>query len=322
MASQFMTEVRTAIRLRHYSKRTEQTYCQWIRRYILFHNKKHPKDMNESHVEEFLSHLAQQKQVAPATQNSALNAISFMYKEVLRKELGEYNNFVRAKNKKKLPVFLSQEEIVRFFQHISEQYKLPAALMYGSGLRLMETVRLRYKDINLKKLCITVIDGKGGKDRVVTLSKKTANLLAIQMKKIEAIHLQDQSNNVPGVYIPFALERKFPKAATSLAWQYLFPSAHLSKDKRTNIVRRHHIDESSLQKAVKKAINDANINKPASCHSLRHSFATHLLERGADIRTVQEQLGHTDVKTTQIYTHVLNRGGNAVQSPMDDLINI
>jgi len=315
-----MTQIRTAIRLRHYSKRTEQSYCHWIRRFILFHNKKHPADMNEAHVEEFLTNLAINNKVSPSTQNSALNAITFMYREVLKVELGEYNNFVRAKSKKKLPVFLTHEEIIRFFRHISSPYKLPAALMYGSGLRLMETVRLRYKDIDLNKLCVTVIDGKGGKDRVVTLSKKTANQLAIQLKKVEMIHLEDRANHVPGVYLPFALERKYPNASTSLAWQYLFPSAHLSHDKRTNITRRHHIDESSVQKAVKKAVIAADINKPASCHSLRHSFATHLLERGADIRTVQEQLGHSDVKTTQIYTHVLNRGGSAVQSPMDDLM--
>ena len=322
MASEFMNQVRVAIRLRHYSKRTEESYCQWIRRYILFHNKQHPKHMNESHIEAFLSYLAIQRDVSPSTQNSALNALTFLYREVLQIELKAYNQFTRTKPKKKLPVFLTQEEIVLFFQHIKGQPKLAAALMYGSGLRLMETLRLRYKDIDLHKLCVRVIDGKGGKDRVVTLSKNTANHLAIQMEKVETLYLQDRADNVPGVYLPHALERKYPNASTSLAWQYLFPSNRLNQDRRTQIRRRHHIDETSVQKAVKRAIYEAGIQKAASCHSLRHSFATHLLERGADIRTAQEQLGHSDVKTTQIYTHVLNRGGNSVQSPLDDLSHI
>jgi integron integrase len=319
MSSPFLNSIRQAIRLRHYSKRTEQTYLYWIKKFILFHNKKHPSDMNEYHIESFLSHLAIQSHVAPSTQNTALNALSFMYREVLKKELGKYDQFVRAKPKKKLPVFLTQNEIKRLFTHLDGHHKVAASLMYGSGLRLMETVRLRVKDIDFDHSCIRVIDGKGGKDRVVTLSAISKDLLKPQLELVKALFEQDRLNNVPGVYMPYALERKYPNAGKTLGWQYLFPSLKLSKDPRSSAIRRHHIEERTVQRSVKKAAALAKISKNVSCHTLRHSFATHLLERGADIRTVQEQLGHSDVKTTQIYTHVLNRGGNAVQSPMDDL---
>ena len=319
MSSPFLNTIRQAIRLRHYSKRTESGYIYWIKRYIHFHNKRHPSEMNATHIEAFLSYLAIEQNVAPSTQNTALNALVFMYKEVLKQDLGKFDQFTRAKKAKKLPVFFTHHEINLLFKQLKNDYKLLAGLMYGSGLRLMETVRLRYKDIDLDKLCIRIHDGKGGKDRIVTLSQRLVEPLTIQMQKVDALYQQDQLNNVPGVYLPFALERKFPDAGKTLAWQYLFPSSRLSFDQRSGITRRHHIDETSVQKSVKQAIKKAKINKPASCHSLRHSFATHLLERGADIRTVQEQLGHSDVKTTQIYTHVINRGGSAVQSPLDDI---
>lgn len=322
MSSPFLNSIRQAIRLRHYSKRTEQTYIYWIRSFIHFHNKKHPSEMGEFHIEAFLSHLAIERHVAPSTQNTALNALTFMYREVLKKELGKYNQFVRAKTKKKLPVFFTHAEINLLFQHLEGYHKVACSLMYGSGLRLMETLRLRVKDIDFHHSCIRVINGKGGKDRVVTLSNTSKQLLNPQLELVKALFEQDRFNNVAGVYMPYALERKYPEAGISYGWQYVFPSMNLSKDPRSSLIRRHHIEERTVQRAVKRAIKDAKIQKQASCHSLRHSFATHLLEQGADIRTVQEQLGHSDVKTTQIYTHVLSRGGNAVQSPMDSLSKI
>ena len=317
--SPFLEQLRQAIRLKHYSIRTEQAYVGWARRYILFHHKRHPNDMSEKEVSSFLSHLAINKNVAPSTQNQALNALVFMYKHVLNQPLGNLDA-VRAKKPQKLPVVLTQSEVRQFFIALGTHHWLPIALLYGSGLRLMECVRLRVKDLDFDHCAVLVRDGKGGKDRVTTLAQEILHPLKRHLGTVKNIHQKDIGDGFGHVYLPYALSRKYPNAAQEWAWQYVFPASNRSTDPRTGIIRRHHICENSIQKAVKIAVRKAGINKPASCHTLRHSFATHLLERGMDIRTVQEQLGHKDLRTTQIYTHVIQRGGNAVLSPLSGLM--
>ncbi len=315
-SSPFLEKVRDAIRLKHYSIRTEQSYVYWIKRFILFHEKKHPETMGEGEVVQFLTHLALEQNVAPNTQSLALNALIFLYKYVLRVPLGDVTGITRAKKKQKLPVVLTQSEITRILRNLDGNYWLAACLMYGSGLRLMECVRLRVQHIDFDHCAIKVIGGKGGKDRVVTLPVDLIPHLERQLTHVKLNHEKDLIDGFGAVYLPHALARKYPSAPTQFSWQYLFPASNRSIDPRSGIERRHHMDERTLQNRVKKAIRKAGVEKPASCHTFRHSFATHLLERGMDIRTVQEQLGHNDLRTTQIYTHVLNRGGNAVLSPL------
>lgn len=318
--SPFLSRVRDAMRVRHYSIRTEDAYLGWMRRFILFHGKRHPQEMGAVEVAAFLTHLAVEGRVSAATQNQALNALVFLYDKVLEQPLGEIAGIVRAKPKRKLPVVLSPDEVRRVLRELSGTHWLIACLQYGSGLRLMESVRLRVKDLDFAYRTITVRDGKGSKDRVVTLPDELISPLRVQLRWRRVVFARDKAMGHASVYMPFALARKYPNAETEFAWQYVFPSERISEDPRSGVLRRHHIDESSVQKAVRRAVQAAGVHKPASCHTFRHSFATHLLERGADIRTVQEQLGHADVRTTQIYTHVLQRGGRAVASPLGAVI--
>lgn len=314
--SPFLESVRTAIRVRHYSIRTEEAYLMWVKRFILFHGKRHPSNMGGKEVGAFLSHLAVNQSVAAATQNQALNALVFMYDKVLEQPLGDVHGVVRAVRKPKIPVVLTTEEVARVLGRLSGTYWLVACLQYGSGLRLLESCRLRVKDLDFAHRAIVVRDGKGGKDRVVTLPDELMEPLRRHLENRRTLFEQDIAAGHGTVYLPNALERKYPNAPGEWGWQYVFPSRAISEDPRSQVKRRHHIDESTVQKAVRRAVIAAGIHKPASCHTLRHSFATHLLERGADIRTVQEQLGHSDVRTTQIYTHVLQRGGRGVMSPL------
>lgn len=323
MASPFIQAVRDHMRARHYSKRTEQTYIYWILYFIRFHNRVHPSTLGSTDIVRFLEYLAIEKHVSQSTQKTALNALIYLYKRFLKWEdfaldLGEFR---RATKPRKLPVVLSRHEVRALLDNLDAEYKTCAALMYGSGLRLMEVCRLRIKDVDIPSLSLYVHEGKGSKQRIVTLSQSCVLDLERQIQYARIKWQEDCGAPVwDGVYLPHALARKYPKAPFEFAWQYLFPAPKRSVDRReNNKVRRHHIYDQSVQRAVKKAVRAAGINKPASCHTLRHSFATHLLERGADIRTVQEQLGHSDVRTTEIYTHVLKRGGNAVLSPLTDL---
>lgn len=294
----------------------------WIRRFILFHSKRHPREMGAAEVGAFLTHLAVERRVSPNTQNQALNALVFLYGKVLGLPLGQVNGVVRPSASQKLPVVLSPEEVARVLARLSGSYWLIACLQYGSGLRLLESIRLRVKDIDFSHRAILVRDGKGAKDRVVTLADELIGPLQRHLQVRRDLFEQDRRAGYGTVYLPHALAVKYPNAAGEWAWQYVFVSSRIGRDPRTGAHRRHHLDESAVQKAVRRAVVAAGVDKPASCHSLRHSFATHLLERGADIRTVQEQLGHADVRTTQIYTHVLQRGGRAVRSPLGSVLAI
>ncbi len=312
-----LDRVRASLRLRHYSLHTERTYLQWIKRFILFHRKRHPEEMGKPEIEQFLTHLAVQRQVAASTQNQALNAIVYLYHQVLGREIGDLENVVRAKRPRRLPVVLTREAVRNLLANLQGHHWLMAQLLYGGGLRLMECVRLRVQDLDLDYRQILVRDGKGQKDRVTLLPKIVLPVLQQHLEKVRRIHRQDLHLGFGSVYLPHALDRKYPAAAKAWAWQYVFPAAKRSTDPRSGAVRRHHVGGQSLQRAVKRAIHAAGIDKQASCHTLRHSFATHLLEDGYDIRTVQELLGHKDVNTTMIYTHVLNSGARAVISPAD-----
>jgi integron integrase len=312
-----MDQVRDVLSLKHYSLRTERSYCDWIERFIRFHQLRHPKEMGEAEVSSFLTQLARDGQVAAATQNQALSALLFLYKHVLKQEIGWLDNVERVKRPARVPVVLTRDEVHKIFAHLHGMPRLMAGLLYGSGLRLMECVRLRVKDIDFGYARITVREGKGGKDRVTMLPVNLAPVLQRHLQKVKVQHEQDIDDGFGHVHLPDALTRKFPSAAREWGWQYVFPSSRISLDPRTAMRRRHHVVENVLQLALKKAVRAAGINKPASCHTLRHSFATHLLENGYDIRTVQELLGHKDVSTTMIYTHVLNRPGLGVKSPLD-----
>ncbi|MCP4595326.1 integron integrase [Neptuniibacter sp.] len=322
MSSPFMQAIREHLRARHYSKRTEQTYIYWILGYIRFHNRAHPSNLSADHIVQYLEHLAITQKVTPSTQKTALNALMYLYKRFLNwdQALLELGDFHRAKTPKKIPVVLSKEEIKSVFALLQGEYLSCENMMYGSGLRVMEVCRLRVKDIDFERLTVAVNDGKGRKNRITTLSESCVADLRRQLDICRAYFQEDnQAERWDGVYLPYALAKKYPNAPFEFSWQYLFPARQRTLDNREGKVRRHHIYDRTLQRAVKKAALEAGINKPATCHSFRHSFATHLLERGADIRTVQEQLGHSDVQTTEIYTHVLNRGGHAVKSPLEDL---
>ena len=316
-SKKLLDRVRDAIRVKHYSIRTEQAYVNWIRRFILFHDKRHPNQRGVAEIEAFLTHLAVKKNVAASTQNQALSALLFLYREVLHKELDGPIDALRAKKPKRLPTVLTKEEVQRILGHLSGDHLLMAKLLYGSGLRLMECLRLRVKDIDFAQRQIIVRDGKGEKDRVTMLPESLVAPLQAHLQSVERLHQEDLARGFGSVYLPYALERKYPNADREWIWQYVFPSQRLSVDPRSGVVRRHHLDESGLQKAVRAAAQAAGIPKKVSCHTFRHSFATHLLENHYDIRTVQELLGHKNVKTTMIYTHALNRGGLAVRSPLD-----
>jgi integron integrase len=297
--------------------RTEQAYLYWIRRFILANGKRHPRTLNGAAVEAFLTLLATRDQVAASTQNQALSALLFLYREVLAVELPWMENVVRAKRPQRLPVVLSRGEVARLLQQLSGREWLLASLLYGSGLRLMECLRLRVKDVDFERHEITVRDGKGGKDRRTMLPSALGAPLRRQREDVRVLHARDLADGFGAVWLPHALARKYPNAPHELGWQYLFPASRRGVDPRDGVERRHHLDEKVLQRAVRAAALAAGFTKPASPHSLRHSFATHLLEAGYDIRTVQELLGHKDVATTQIYTHVLNRGARGVLSPLD-----
>lgn len=309
--------LRTQIRTLHYSLRTEQTYEQWIKRFFLFHQMKSPNEMGPEFVQEYLEYLAVDRKISASTQNQALNALVFLYKNILGAPLNEMGDFTRAKRPQRLPVVLSTTETERLLAQLSDVKGLMAGLLYGSGLRLMECLRLRVLDIDFDHSQIVVRDGKGQKDRVTVLPRRYEQQLREHLKSVKEHHNKDLASGGGSVYLWPALERKYPKASKEWIWQYVFPSDQLSADPRTKKVRRHHLHESLLQKAVKDAAVKAGLTKRVSCHVLRHSFATHLLESGSDIRTVQELLGHSDVSTTMIYTHVLNRPGIGVKSPAD-----
>jgi len=316
MATKLLDQMRDIIRTKHYSYRTEETYLDWARRYILFHQKRHPTEMGATEIQVFLAHLASERRVAASTQNQALSAILFLYREVLHKEI-EPVLLSSAKRPERLPTVLTHEEVLHVINHLSGAHKLMAQLLYGSGLRLMECIRLRIKDIDFEYKTITVRDGKGEKDRVTPLPDTITADLKRQMERARIRHEQDLAEGYGEVYLPDALQRKYPNAARDLLWQYIFPAARRALDPRSGVERRHHLDETALQRTVKQATQKAGLHKRVSCHTFRHSFATHLLQNGYDIRTVQELLGHKDVRTTMIYTHVLQRGGLAVKSPLD-----
>ena len=314
-----LDRVRETLRRKHYSHRTEQAYVHWIKRFILFHNKQHPKNMGIPEIEAFLTHLAVHEHVAASTQNQALQAILFLYREVLGWEITEPIHALRARKPKRLPTILTRREVQALFSYLSSTHLLMAQLLYGSGLRLMECLRLRVKDLDFAYHTITVRDGKGEKDRITVLPESLVAPLQKHLQQVKRLHEQDLAQGYGAVYLPDALARKYPNAQREWAWQWVFPSPRLSVDPRSGLVRRHHISPSALQRAVRKAAKLAGIKKHVTPHTLRHSFATHLLEDGYDIRTVQELLGHRDVRTTMIYTHVLNRGARAVRSPLDSV---
>jgi integron integrase len=310
-------QVRDSIRRKHFSLRTEQTYVHWIKSFILYHGKRHPREMGATEVTAFLNHLARERRVASATQNQGLNAILFLYREVLASPLGWLDGIDRAKRPVRVPTVLTQEEAARLISQLEGTIWLMASLLYGAGLRLMECLRLRVKDVDFGYGQVLVRDGKGGKDRVTMLPRTVVEPLKQHLVRVKTLHQRDLAEGYGEVELPYALSRKYPNAGREWAWQYVFPSRKRSVDPRTGVIRRHHIYETVLQRAVKQAARDAGISKPVSCHTLRHSFATHLLESGYDIRTVQELLGHKELTTTMIYTHVLNKGGRGVRSPLD-----
>jgi len=318
-----LDRVRQAIQLKHYSPRTQEAYVSWIRRFILFHKTeqgvvRHPRDMGAPEIEEFLTHLAVDRNVAAATQNQALYAILFLYRNVLKKDLDTQTiDAVRAKKPQRLPVVLTQEEARRLLGILSGTHRLMAKLLYGSGLRLMECLRLRVKDLDFEQQQIVVRDGKGMQDRITLLPETLVPLLQEHLRHIQYLHAADLNKGYGHVPLPSALDRKYPHASQEWKWQYIFPAAKLAPAPHTGALCRSHADSGSLYKAIKQAAHRTGIHKLVSPHTFRHSFATHLLENGYDIRTVQELLGHKDVKTTMIYTHVLNQGPLAVKSPLD-----
>ncbi len=314
-----LDQVRGKIRLKHYSIRTEQAYLDWIKRFICHFGKRHPNEMGAREVETFLTWLAVEGRVAASTQNQAKSALLFLYREVLGADLPWLENVEQAKTPKRLPVVLTQAEVQALLSGLSGTHWLVASLLYGAGMRLMEALRLRVKDVELSRKEILIRDGKGAKDRVTMLPAALMNPLKAHLLKVKALHDQDIAEGFGEVYLPHALDKKYPSAAREWGWQYVFPSGNRTVDPRSGVVRRHHVQDQSVQRAVKQAVRDAGFVKPATPHTLRHSFATHLLQSGYDIRTVQELLGHSDVSTTMIYTHVLNRGGRGVASPLDSL---
>ena len=312
-----LDQVRHVIRRKGYSYKTEKSYVGWIKRYILYHNKRHPKDMGPQEIEQFLTHLAVDLNVAASTQNQALQAILFLYREVLRTPIDVHLNYLAAKRPRRLPVVLTREEVQLVLNAMDGVPKLVAQLLYGSGLRLIEALRLRVHDLDFSQHQIIVRDGKGFKDRVTVFPDSLIAPLQEHLERVRLTYQRDLESGYHGVSLPYALERKYPSAPRQWGWQYVFPASHLARDPRSGIFKRHHLHERVIQRAVRRAAQVAGIAKHVTPHTFRHSFATHLLEAGYDIRTVQELLGHKDVKTTMIYTHVMNKGPYAVQSPLD-----
>ncbi|WP_432467885.1 integron integrase [Agarivorans sp. Z349TD_8] len=320
MSSPFLTYISEHMRTRHYREATIKTYLLRIKRFIIFNHKRHPSELHNQQVEAFLSHMASAQHLAPKTQAIALNALVFLYQDIINHPLSLALNFQPSHQQTKLPVVLTQAEIERLLAALSPPNLLLAQLMYGSGLRKMEALRLRVKDIDFDYLGLTIWDGKGGKHRRVTLARNLLPALKQQISISEQYYLSDKTNlEYAGVYLPYSLSKKYPKAAFELSWHYLFPSSRLSYEHGARHLRRHYLDPSNISRAIKQAKHQAKISKAITCHTLRHSFATHLLQAGADIRTIQAQLGHSDIRTTQIYTHVLNMGADGVTSPLDRL---
>jgi integron integrase len=316
-APKLLDQVRLAIRTRHYSWRTERAYVAWVRRFIVFHGKRHPLTMGEREVTAFLSALAVRGRVSASTQNQALSAIVFLYRHVLKTELEWMSGIVKAKRPVRLPTVLTRDEVRAVLRELHGVPWLMASLMYGAGLRLLECAHLRVKDVDFARLEITVRDGKGRKDRMTMLPAALREPLAVHVERVRLLHQRDLRRGLGSVELPSAVERKYSRATFEWAWQWVFPATRFYRDRRSGRYRRHHLHESVVQRAMKEAVWRAGIPKHASCHTLRHSFATHLLEAGYDIRTIQELLGHSDVSTTMVYTHVLNRGGRGVRSPLD-----
>ena len=312
-----LDQVRFRIRTKHYSMSTERAYVHWIKRYILFHNRRHPKDMHKKEIESFLTYLAVNKTVSPSTQNQALSAILFLYKEILEIKLPWLNDIVRAKRKKYIPVVFTRNEVKQLLCQFDGTYWLLFSLIYGAGLRISECASLRVTDVDFHYKQILVRNSKGAKDRVTVLPEPLIEPLRSHLTRVKNLHEEDLKTGYGDVYLPYALSRKYPNAAKEWHWQFIFPSRNICTDPRTGKPRRHHIYEKSLHRVIKNAMRKSHIHKPASTHTLRHSFATHLLEDGYDIRTVQELLGHKDVKTTMIYTHVLQKGSAAIKSPLE-----
>jgi integron integrase len=308
---------REELQVRHYARRTVSSYEQWLRRFLRFHQMRHPRQMGEAEINAFLSHLATEQRVSASTQNQALAALLFLYRTVLGGDVGNLEGVIRARKRQRLPVVLTVGEVRGVLHHLDGAEALVAKLLYGSGLRLMEALRLRIKDVDLDQRCITVRCGKGDKDRRTVLPSSLVDPLKQHVNEVQHQHQNDLSAGWGAVELPHALERKYRNAAKEWGWQWLFPQGRRWRDPRQNIEGRHHLDPSLVQRAVRAAVQAAGISKPATCHTFRHSFATHLLEQGADIRTIQELLGYSDVKTTMIYTHVLNRGPSGVRSPAD-----
>jgi integron integrase len=315
--TRLLDAVKAEIRLRNYSYRTQKAYVEWIVRYIRFHGRRHPNLMGGEEVRDFLSHLAMRLQVSPATQSQALSALLFLYKRVLKVDLPWIDNVVRAHRPKRLPTVLDKDEARRVIAHLRGDVWLIASLLYGSGLRLLEALRLRVKDVDLHHHRIVVRDGKGAKDRVTIFAAGLAAPLRRHLAKVKLLHEDAMKAGYGGVDLPYALTRKYPHAHAQWGWQYVFPAPRPSVDPRSGTRRRHHVHEQSVQRQVRLAARNANIERPVSPHTFRHSFATHLLEAGYDIRTVQELMGHSSVQTTQIYTHVMAPGKNSVRSPLD-----
>ena len=312
-----LDRLRAEIRVRHYSLRTEQSYVDWVRRFILFHHKRHPAEMGATEIRDFLSYLAVDRGVSASTQNQAKSALLFLYREVLKVELPWLDEVVVAKSAKRLPVVLTQVEVRALLNAMSGTMGLIAGLLYGTGMRLLEGLRLRVKDVEFSRREIIVCEGKGNKDRVTVLPENLILPLKAHLEKVKALHERDLEAGLGEVFLPDALAEKYHNAAKAWGWQFVFPSPARSVDPRTGVERRHHVYETSVQRAVREAARAAGLHKPVTPHVLRHSFATHLLQAGYDIRTVQELLGHKDVSTTMIYTHVLNKGGRGVTSPLD-----
>lgn len=312
-----LDQVKDQIRLKHYSYRTEETYIQWIRRYILFHKKRHPKDMGVPEIEAFLNHLAVEENVTASTQNQALSALLFLYQQVLRQDLDQRIDAIRAKKSHYLPTVLTPEEVRAILTQLSGVHRLIVQILYGSGLRQTECLELRVKDLDFAQQQIIVRSGKGNKDRVTPMPQKLIEPLQEHLRIVRRTHQEDLDRGDGRVPLPFALAKKYPNAEREWGWQFVFPAIGMKKDDHTPFAYRHPLHESGLQKALKQAVRATGIQKRVSCHTFRHSFATHLLQNGYDIRTIQDLLGHKDVKTTMMYTHVLNRGGRGVRSPLD-----
>jgi integron integrase len=314
-----LDRLREALRSRHYSRRTEQTYCHWVKRFIYFHNLRHPAQMAEPEINAYLTHLAVKEKVSASTQNQALSALLFLYRHVLDREIGDLGEVIRTRKSCHIPVVMTREEVKAVLAQLAGDKWLMASLMYGAGLRLMECLRLRVQDIDFALNEILIRDGKGAKDRITILPESLKTPLQDHLKKVKARHERDLADGWGRVEMPYALDRKYPNAAAEWRWQWVFPQENRWKNTKTGQEGRHHVHETILQRVVRETVRKSNIVKHVGCHTFRHSFATHLLEGGYDIRTIQELLGHKDVSTTMIYTHVLNKGGHGVRSPVDGL---